>query len=137
MVLLPRQIFRLLRRKFRLRRQKVGRGVGLKIYLRHARESRELRDFCRSKFPRIHLSGQCGEPTKLKESDAGKQTEQTLQRIDDILKQAGTSNKKIIFANIWLRDPARDVQASNGQKGILLKGILLRSGYFPILSDTF
>ncbi len=49
----------------------------------------------------VYLSGQLAPD---RSAGIAGQTEQILQRIDDILRKAGTQKSKLLSANIWLAD---------------------------------
>ena len=61
----------------------------------------------------VYLSGQVGIIEKLEESDVQAQTRQTLNKIDGLLAECGTSKKNILSAQIWLKDIKRDFAAMN------------------------
>lgn len=48
----------------------------------------------------VYLSGQVGNP----EDDITEQTKEVLRRIDALLAEAGSSNKHILQAIVWLAD---------------------------------
>ena len=56
----------------------------------------------------VHLSGQVGIIDRLDASTITEQTRETLDKIDALLAQAGTSKKHIISTQIWLKDIARE-----------------------------
>lgn len=49
----------------------------------------------------VYLAGQVADDEK---ADIGTQTQQVLDKIDALLKQAGTDRTKILSATIWLND---------------------------------
>eukprot|EP00928_Gymnodinium_smaydae_P065135 TRINITY_DN48317_c0_g1_i1.p1 TRINITY_DN48317_c0_g1~~TRINITY_DN48317_c0_g1_i1.p1 ORF type:complete len:557 (-),score=112.63 TRINITY_DN48317_c0_g1_i1:154-1824(-) len=61
----------------------------------------------------VYLSGQVPEIDKLDQSDCRAQVEQTLAKVDMLLKQAGTSKSRILSAQLWLKDIGRDFQTMN------------------------
>ena len=56
----------------------------------------------------VHLSGQVGIIDRLDTSTITEQTRETLDKIDALLAQAGTSKTNIISTQIWLKDIARE-----------------------------
>lgn len=56
------------------------------------------------------VSGQTAADRSL---DIGDQTKQVLSKIDAVLAQAGTDKSHILFAQIWLKDIARDFTGMN------------------------
>jgi len=57
----------------------------------------------------VHLAGVVGEP----EGDATAQTRQIVAEIDRLLALAGSDKTRILRAQIWLADIARDFAAMN------------------------
>ncbi|AOA57030.1 RidA family protein [Acinetobacter larvae] len=58
----------------------------------------------------VYLSGQV--PTTL-DADVKVQTEEVLAKIDALLAQVNTDNRRILSAQIWLKDIARDFAVFN------------------------
>jgi enamine deaminase RidA (YjgF/YER057c/UK114 family) len=46
-------------------------------------------------------------------SDIAGQTQNVLKKVDDLLKQAGTSKSNLLTANIWVKDIAKDFMGMN------------------------
>ncbi|GMI24060.1 hypothetical protein TrCOL_g9579 [Triparma columacea] len=61
----------------------------------------------------VYLSGQVGEISLLESSDTAEQTRQTLQKIEKLLADAGTSKDHILDTQIWVRDMKEDFAAMN------------------------
>lgn len=58
----------------------------------------------------VHLAGQLADDTSL---DIGAQTQQTLDNIDRLLKDAGTDKTHILSVLIFLKDIEKDYAAMN------------------------
>eukprot|EP00440_Ansanella_granifera_P046602 gb/GFBE01050469.1/.p1 GENE.gb/GFBE01050469.1/~~gb/GFBE01050469.1/.p1 ORF type:complete len:152 (+),score=20.79 gb/GFBE01050469.1/:1-456(+) len=61
----------------------------------------------------VHVSGQVGDLQKLAASDVTAQTKQTLDKVDQLLKDAGTDKSHILEGRIWIKDIGRDFAAMN------------------------
>jgi len=64
----------------------------------------------------VYLSGQVGKinpTTQALDGDVGQQTEETLAKVDSLLKAAGTDKTRILSANIWLKDIKADFAPMN------------------------
>jgi len=57
----------------------------------------------------VYISGQTD---TIAENIAG-QTQHVLNKVDDLLKQAGTSKSNLLTASIWLKDISRDFKPMN------------------------
>ena len=57
----------------------------------------------------VYISGQ----TDSTADDIKGQTLNTLQKVDDLLQQAGTSKSNLLTASIWLKDIKRDFKDMN------------------------
>lgn len=57
----------------------------------------------------VYISGQ----TDATADDIKEQTLNTLKKVDDLLKDAGTSKSNILTASIWLKDIKRDFKDMN------------------------
>jgi len=55
----------------------------------------------------------CGQTAEDRDQDIRGQTEQTLARIDRHLAAAGTDKSRLLTAQIWLKDIARDFAVMN------------------------
>ncbi len=58
----------------------------------------------------IFLSGQT---PKSSEQDISLQTREVLEKIDNLLSEAGSDNRHILSAQVWLKDISRDFAAFN------------------------
>lgn len=58
----------------------------------------------------VFIAGQTAENC---EQDISGQTRETLAKIDRILADAGTDKRRLLSAQIWLKDIARDFDAMN------------------------
>jgi enamine deaminase RidA (YjgF/YER057c/UK114 family) len=59
----------------------------------------------------VYISGQVAEMTAGR--PVAEQTQEVLEQIDDLLKQAGSDRGKLLMANVWLAD-IRDFGDMNG-----------------------
>ncbi|MFW6059023.1 MAG: RidA family protein [Phycisphaeraceae bacterium] len=63
-----------------------------------------------------YLSGQAAldpETRRATSPDIKEQTRETLRRLENILKEAGTSKDKLLMVRVYLRDVANDFDAMN------------------------
>jgi enamine deaminase RidA (YjgF/YER057c/UK114 family) len=58
----------------------------------------------------VYLSGQVATDRTL---DVKGQTREVLQKIDELLKKAGSDSSRILYTQIWLKNIARDFNAMN------------------------
>ena len=61
----------------------------------------------------LYLSGQVPILETIGTTDITKQTEETLAKIDGLLKQGGTDKSNILSSQIWLRNIDRDFAEMN------------------------
>ena len=61
----------------------------------------------------VTISGQVCEIPKAESSDITAQTKQTIQKIEVLLAQAGSSKSHILEARIWVKNISRDFAAMN------------------------
>ena len=60
----------------------------------------------------VFLSGQT---PKSSDGDITRQTREVLEKIDALLLAAGSDNRHLLSAQVWLRDMARDFDGFNAQ----------------------